>query len=121
MYSTTRKIIAIAALAVLVTIGFMFIELEIKRGRTLNDSPIVLTGTARNAQAGAVLETATSIIYLDNVPSWPTDLEGKKVTATGKLVEKKYIPDPSADPNLPSTGASGNQQVLENPTWKIAE
>jgi hypothetical protein len=93
MYSTTRKIIAIAALAVLVTIGFMFIELEIKRGRTLNDSPIVLTGTARNAQAGAVLETATSIIYLDNVPSWPTDLEGKKVTATGKLVEKKYIPD----------------------------
>ncbi len=121
MTTTTKKIIAISLLAVLITIGFMFIELGLKRDSETNASTASLTGIARNAQAGAVLETDTAIVYIENLPAWPNELEGKKIIAAGTLVEKKYIPDPGANPTLPSTGAEGNQQVLEHATWKIAE
>jgi hypothetical protein len=56
-------------------------------------------------------------VYIEGLFSWPADVEGKRVRASGTLKEKKYIPDSGEGPY--SQGAKGLQTVLENARWEV--
>jgi hypothetical protein len=78
-----------------------------------------LTGTARDAKAGAVLQPDEgAVVYIEGLDSWPAALRDQRVEATGTLVEKKSIPDPVDAQGLVSQGAWGSQCVLTGATWR---
>ncbi len=87
------------------------------------EKDVELRGTAIDAKAGAVIKTDDgSVVYIKGLPSWPDDVIGKKVVATGTLHEEKFIPDPRVDADgAVSAGAHGTQAVLGNPKWRFAE
>jgi hypothetical protein len=80
-----------------------------------------VTGTARDAALGAVVLRDDGVaIFIDGLGSWPADLHGKRVEATGKLVRKSLSPEPEVGPGGErSAGMSGDAQVLEGATWKL--
>ncbi len=82
---------------------------------------ITLIGLAVDAKAGAcVLLKDDVAIYVQEWEHWEPEILGKKVSVTGTLVEKKFIPDPIIDENgAISQGAEGSQLVLENANWKL--
>jgi hypothetical protein len=81
---------------------------------------VTLRGVARDAKGGAVLVTLDNqVVYLEGLSSWPGEVVGKSVTATGRLVEKKYLPDPQDPSGTLRQGAWGSQSVLERPVWKL--
>lgn len=83
---------------------------------------VTLEGTAFDAKGGAVVKLEDgSVFYVEGVESWPDEALRKKVSVTGKLVEKKIIPDPVNEGGLYSAGAEGPQDVLESATWKVVE
>jgi hypothetical protein len=82
---------------------------------------VMLTGMARNAKAGAVIVLdGGEPVYLEGVAAWPPDLEGRKVSASGTLRQKKHIPEPVAPSGEIRQGAEGEQMVLETPEWRAA-
>jgi RNase P/RNase MRP subunit p29 len=50
----------------------------------------IITGTAKDAKAGAVVVTTdNAVYYLDRLEAWSSDVVGKQVRVTGKVVVKK--------------------------------
>jgi len=80
-----------------------------------------VSGTAKNAKAGAVLLTGDErVIYIQGLVEWPEDVLDAVVTARGYLREEKMIPSPEvADDGAISTGASGKQLVLSDVRWTL--
>lgn len=79
-----------------------------------------LSGLARDAKGGAVVLVDNSPLYLAGLESWPTELHGKPVAVSGKLVDREYLPQATRDAKgAISQGAEGSQLVLEAPTWKL--
>ncbi len=79
-----------------------------------------VTGTARNAKGGAVVvQDDGRVVYVQALDSWPDDLDGQAVIATGHLVQKAYLPVAKVDEDgAISQGTSGGEQwVLEDATW----
>jgi len=83
----------------------------------------VIRGKAMDSKAGAVLVTADGkVVYIEGLDYWPSNLTGKDVSVTGLLKRKKLIPDPQiGSGGAISQGSSGEQEVLEQATWKLAE
>lgn len=83
------------------------------------DSHITIQGTARNAMAGAVVLTDDRTpVYLDGVERWERAVDGKRVSATGKL--RKLAGDEVLnDKGEHSHGVPGDRFVLEQPTWTV--
>ena len=79
-----------------------------------------IEGKARDAKAGAVVVLdGGEPVYIEGLDYWPSDIEGKRVRATGFLKQKKLIPDPVVDSEgAISQGAEGDQTVLEGASWK---
>lgn len=79
-----------------------------------------IEGKARDAKAGAVVVLDSGEpVYIEGLDGWPSDIEGKRVRATGVLKRKKLIPDPVVDSDgAISQGAEGDQTVLEGASWK---
>jgi hypothetical protein len=76
---------------------------------------ITLLGLVVNCKAGPCLKVKNDIIYIPELEYRESELMGKKIYVTGTLREKKLIPDPETDESgAISTGAYGNQLVLEN-------
>lgn len=51
-----------------------------------------ITGTAKDAKAGAVVVTTdNAVYYLDKLEAWSSDVVGKQVRVTGKVVVKKPV------------------------------
>ncbi|MDO8558686.1 MAG: hypothetical protein Q7S09_05940 [bacterium] len=73
-------------------------------------------GIADNAPTGAVISVDGNTIFVNNLKSWPDDLLGKKVIATGKLLFKEHV-----------LGFAGDERIefdvflLEDATWKLAD
>jgi hypothetical protein len=81
---------------------------------------LTLTGTARETKAGAALLTGNAEpVYIKGLAMWPEELLGKRVSASGRLLHIKHIPDPhqAADGAI-SQGAVGLQYVLQRASWK---
>ena len=80
----------------------------------------IVRGIARDAKGGAVVITSSgSPVYIEHLDGWPGDVLGCEIEAKGKLVAKKYIPDPFIDEDgAISQGAAGDQDVLEDARWK---
>jgi len=91
-------------------------ELEKLIGQKVN-----LNGTAKDAKGGAVLITPEGyVIYIKGLESWPSELLDKPVSVSGLLKKEKLIPDPIIDKNgAISTGATGDQLVLENSEYSV--
>ena len=69
---------------------------------------------------GAVLLTGNGEpVYILGLAMWPDQLQGKHVSATGRLKHIKHIPDPhqGADGAI-SQGAVGKQFVLQKASWQ---
>ena len=90
-------------------------EIHTTINKSVLNSQLTLKGIALDAKAGAVLKLSSGeIVYLENHAFWQDDLVQKEVSVTGKLVEKKLIPDPhTAENGAKSAGAFGIQFVLE--------
>lgn len=79
-----------------------------------------IRGRAEDAKAGAVVVCDDGrVVYIEKLSCWPDSLRKKRVVATGKLVEKKYIPDPQENPI--TQGAYGTQTLLEDASWRLEE
>jgi len=81
---------------------------------------VELRGVARDAKCGAVIVTdGGGAIYVQGLDAWPAEVHGKRIVASGVVREKKLIPDPVSRDGLQSTGAWGNQDVLEDARWAL--
>ena len=82
---------------------------------------VTLVGTAHDAALGAVLvRTDGAPVYLDGLPSWPPTLRGRRVRATGTLVERQLAPDPDHDDRgAIRHGIAGPSLVLVAATWQL--
>ncbi|TFG07735.1 MAG: hypothetical protein EU539_04165 [Promethearchaeota archaeon] len=82
---------------------------------------VELAGTAKNAKGGAVIITDNKdVIYIKHLAFWSSELLDKHISASGLLKKEKFIPDPHVDEDgAISTGAFGNQLVLENAEYSI--
>jgi len=91
-------------------------ELEKLIGQKVN-----LNGTAKDAKGGAVLITPEGyVIYIKGLDFWPSELFDKSISVSGLLKNEKFIPDPIIDENgAISTGATGDQLVLENSEYSV--
>ena len=91
-------------------------ELEKLIGQKVN-----LNGTAKDAKGGAVLITPEGyVIYIRGLESWSSELLDKHISVSGLLKKEKLIPDPTIDENgAISTGATGDQLVLENSEYSV--
>lgn len=91
-------------------------ELEKLIGQKVN-----LNGTAKDAKGGAVLITPEGyVIYIKGLDFWPSELFDKSISVSGLLKNEKFIPDPIIDENgAISTGAYGDQLVLENAEYSV--
>jgi len=80
---------------------------------------VTLVGVARDAKAGAVVVgDRGEVVYLEGLASWPTDVAGRRVAASGLLVRMKHIPDPVRQGEI-AQGAWGEQLVLRVPKWQL--
>lgn len=82
-----------------------------------------LNGTAKDAKGGAVLITSEGyVIYIKGLETWPSEFLDKNILVSGILKEYKLIPEPIIDENgAISTGATGDQFILENSEYSIKE
>jgi hypothetical protein len=82
---------------------------------------ITLVGQAVVCKAAACLKLKNDIVvYIPNLDFWNSEFFGKTVYVTGILQWKKIIPDPIIDESgAISTGAEGDQLILENAKWKL--
>src|SRR4051794_3231693 len=72
-------------------------------------------GVAQNAKGGAIILVNDAPIYVAGLDSWPKNLDGKSVTATGTVQSEKYLPSPRSRPGgLLSQGAEGNQTTIRD-------
>lgn len=82
-------------------------------------------GKAIDVKAGGILMLEDGgLIYIDDLEYWPDEAVGKRVSVSGWLVEKEYVPRSKVDENgAISQGVSGADldTVIENPEWKIVE
>lgn len=81
-----------------------------------------LVGQAVDCKAAACLKLKNGIVvYIPNLDFWDESrFLGKEVYVTGVLQRKKIIPDPFIDENgAISTGAEGDQLILENAKWEL--
>lgn len=80
-----------------------------------------VVGTARNAKGGAVVVGDDGlVVYVQGLDSWPDELDGQAVIATGHLIEKAYLPVATVDKDgaiSQGTDGPGLQWVLEDATW----
>ncbi len=75
---------------------------------------VTLRGLVVNCKAGPCLKLKNDIVYIPELEN-NEKIVGKTISVTGTLIEKKIIPDPQIDESgAISTGAYGNQLVLEN-------
>ena len=83
---------------------------------------VTLLGTAKDAKGGAALITTDEkMIYIKGLDSWSTELVDKEVSVIGLLKKEKIIPDPLINKKGDiSSGAIGEQLVLENAEYSIA-
>jgi len=87
------------------------------------DARAEVTGSAENAKGGAVIaESDGRVVYMEGLDSWPEELHGKVVVATGRLVVKPYLPEATvaADGAISQGTDGGDQWVLENASWEVA-
>lgn len=80
-------------------------------------------GTAADAKLGAVVMNEAGVpVFVGGLESWPTDVHGKRVRATGLLVKKELGPPPAvADDGAVSAGMAGPAWVLEGADWAVLE
>jgi len=83
-----------------------------------------VTGTARDAKGGAVIVGDDgNVVYVEALDSWPDEVHGQRVVATGRLVDKQYLPEArvSKDGAISQGTSGGDQTVLENASWELEE
>jgi hypothetical protein len=64
-----------------------------KPAAVVKKEAVVLEGTAKNAKAGAMLETADKSVLIQGLAAWPADVVGKRLTLKGVL---HTVPPPPA-------------------------
>lgn len=83
---------------------------------------MTLTGAAQDAKGGAVVVADDGrVVYLDGLAAWPDAVAGRRVTVTGRLVERVQAEPLVNDAGEHAAGASGPQWILEAPRWSPAE
>lgn len=76
--------------------------------------PETISGTARNAKAGAVLEADDgSPTYVEGLSRWPEELEDQRVTLTGIVRRKSIYPEVQEVDGVEIQGMSGIPRVIK--------
>jgi hypothetical protein len=75
----------------------------------------VISGTARNAKAGAMLFADDGRqLYVEGIEEWESDLRGKRLTLTGVVRRKGFYPEAGEDEGGELTqGMVGTPLVLQ--------
>lgn len=66
---------------------------------TLLDRRVRLVGTANDAKGGAVVIVQDTPVYVSKKTSWPKELEGKRISLGGRLIQTKYLPEATRLPS----------------------
>jgi hypothetical protein len=85
-------------------------------GATANTGKRVgVKGTARNAKIGGIIQTADHLnVYCGGVSEWPSDVNGKVVTAFGTLTHSDKFEAKQGSGGEISQGTNGPVWLLEN-------
>lgn len=73
---------------------------------------VLLTGTARDAKAGPVLQVDGVPVYIEALEAWSDAQQGQRLRMSGILLRRKRIPDPETAAGALAQGAWGEQYVL---------
>jgi len=81
---------------------------------------VTFEGLAVDAKQGALIKGEDFAVYVDQLDSWPADILGRKVRATGTLVKRKIAPDPVVNQSGGvSAGAFGEPYLIEDAKWEV--
>ena len=83
---------------------------------------ITLVGTARDAHLGAVvLLSDNTPVFIDGLPMWDDQWDGKRIRVTGLLKDDSIAPDPEVNQQGEvSHGMYGDAFVLVDASWEEA-
>jgi hypothetical protein len=94
---------------------------------------VTLDGVAENAKLGALLLIGGSrTLWIDKLDAWPPDVHGKRVSVTGKLIERADLPvfvhqdgepEMAGIPVPPGTDVekASRRLLLTEARWKVIE
>jgi hypothetical protein len=83
-------------------------------------SNVTIEGMARNAMAGAIVQTADRTpIYIDGLERWDKAHDGKQVSASGTL-RREGGDEVVNSKGERSSGFATGRFILEGATWKLA-
>jgi hypothetical protein len=83
-----------------------------------------IVGVAQNGKGGALLlREESGPLYVDGLSAWPAGVAGLPVAATGRVVQRRYVPEATVGPDgswsAGSSPGSGLDLVLEDPRWHL--
>ena len=91
---------------------------EVKATENMEGKTITIRGTAENRKNGAVAGN----YFVGDLSSWPEDIVGKQVEATGRLRIIEHSTENLVNSKGEySQGMVGKQYILEKATWKVVE
>ena len=108
-----------------VIMGFLSVTLfqycATQKTSNMRDQLVIITGTAQNGKAGALVKNGDGdTYYLDGLSTWPTDMINKQVAVTGNLkIETLSEDELKNEQGEWKAGMSGEVRLLKNATWKL--
>ena len=81
---------------------------------------VVLVGTARDAQAGAVVMLGDGTpVFIAGLRGWDDAWDRKRIRVTGTLRDRSLAPEPEVDEKgQQSPGMEGDALVIDEATWE---
>ena len=80
----------------------------------------VVSGTALNAKAGAVVKSDHGAYYIDGLSAWPDNVYNKKVEVKGRLVVLNHSAAQLKDEDGDWVqGMRGEQRILKDAQWSV--
>lgn len=53
---------------------------------------VTVDGEAEDAKLGALLMTGSAMIWIDGIDAWPSEVRGKHLQVTGKVIQRADLP-----------------------------
>lgn len=91
---------------------------------------VTIDGDAEDAKLGALLITGSGMIWIDGLDAWPSNVRGKRLVVTGKVIQRSDLPvfvHEEGEPEMQGMPVPAGTDVekarrrflLAEPAWKV--
>jgi hypothetical protein len=81
--------------------------------------PVRIRGAAANAKLGAVVMRQDLVVYLEGKRAWTDKVVGRKVEATGELIQTARYKSRTSPAGAIVQGTAGAIWLLRRPRWRL--